>query len=539
MNHRWLAVLLVLMGIADAGAHAVLLTTEPADGATLQQAPTEVVLEFSEPVAPVFVRLIAAQGQAPADADTLTTAGPELRLALPPDLPRGAYLVSFRVISADSHPVGGSFGFAVGAGQGAAAPAADAAAGEDTAWTAARVLLALVRDLGLMLAAGGVLFWALVLRGTPPPAGFRALALGSGIVAMAAALAGIGAQGGLLRLGGAAALLDPATWRLGASTSVGPAAGAMIAALALALAGTGSDRPLGRWVGGLAAVAATASLSLSGHSAGLGGAAPLLLAVHGSAVAFWLGALWPLHRVLQTRSPAEALTIVRRFSAIAVPAVGLLVAAGLTLAVQQIPSLSDLAGSAYGGILLLKLALVALLLALAVVNRQRLTPALAATPGPAAQTLTRNIRREMALAGLILAVTAVLAHTPPPRPAAGHQDHAAAHGPAVAVQRVVAERRAQRLILELRPGRVGENTLTVRLSDAAGRPLDPLELGLAFSLPAAGIEPLQRTPRRTSEGRYVLESLHLPLPGRWQVRAEALINDFEKTVFVTEMELSR
>ncbi len=537
MTGRWLVLLLGLLGIADAGAHAVLLATEPADGATLQQAPTAVVLEFSEPVAPVFVRLIAAQGQAAADADTLTTAGPELRLALPRDLPRGAYLVSYRVISADSHPVGGSFGFAVGAGH--EAPAAEPAAGEDTAWTAARVLLALVRDLGLMLAAGGVLFWALVLRGTPPPAGFRALTLGSGAVAVAAALAGIGAQGGLLSLGGAAALLDPATWRLGASTSVGPAAGVMTAALALALLGARSARSLGRWAGGLAAVAATASLGLSGHSAGLGETAPLLLAVHGTAAAFWLGALWPLHRVLQTRSPAEALTIVRRFSTIAVPAVGLLVAAGLTLAVQQIPSLSDLAGSAYGGILLLKLALVALLLALAVVNRQRLTPALAATPGPAAQTLARNIRREMALAGLILAATAVLAHTPPPRPAAGHQDHGTAHGPAVEVQRVVAERRGQRLILELTPGRVGENTLNIRLSDTAGRLLDPLELELAFSLPEAGIEPLQRPPRRTGEGRYVLESLHLPLPGRWQIRAEALINDFEKTVFVTEIEITR
>ena len=45
-----------------------------------------------------------------------------VRIKLPADLPPGSYVVTWRVISADSHPVGSSFTFTVGAAS--AAPTA-------------------------------------------------------------------------------------------------------------------------------------------------------------------------------------------------------------------------------------------------------------------------------------------------------------------------------------------------------------------------------------------------------------------------------
>ena len=73
--------------------------------------------------------------------------------------------------------------------------------------------------------------------------------------------------------------------------------------------------------------------------------------------------------------------MLRQFSAIAMPLVGLLVLTGLVLAIIQLGSLRALIETQYGIILSIKLALVALLLALAALNRFLLTPAVVADDG--------------------------------------------------------------------------------------------------------------------------------------------------------------
>jgi copper transport protein len=54
-------------------------------------------------------------------------------------------------------------------------------------------------------------------------------------------------------------------------------------------------------------------------------------------------------------------------------------------------------------------------------------------------------------------------------------------------------------------------------------------------MPAAGIEPLVRVPERKGEGRYALARVDLPTFGRWSIRVDALISDFEKVIFTTEV----
>ena len=119
------------LGAGEAWAHAALVETTPADGARLEAPPAEVVLRFNEPVTTMAMRLLDASG-APAALRTAPTAqGNEVRITVPSDLRAGQYLLSFRVTSLDSHPVGGSVAFSIGTETSAPGPRV-AAPGEST-----------------------------------------------------------------------------------------------------------------------------------------------------------------------------------------------------------------------------------------------------------------------------------------------------------------------------------------------------------------------------------------------------------------------
>jgi len=107
-----IALLLALAQSSPALAHASLIRAEPGDGAMLAQAPATLRLTFNEPVSPLVMRLVAPIGdvispQIAAENATVTLT--------PPQLSRGSYVLSWRVISADGHPVGGSLLFSIGA----------------------------------------------------------------------------------------------------------------------------------------------------------------------------------------------------------------------------------------------------------------------------------------------------------------------------------------------------------------------------------------------------------------------------------------
>ena len=142
--------LALLIGIAGAGparAHSVLLHSLPEDGAALEAAPGAIELHFSEPVRPIAVRVLDAAGAPVAGGDGgegVVAQDGLLKLALPDDLPRGSYLVSYRVTSLDSHPIGGSLAFSVGAPpEGAAVAPMAAVAADGERWGPVALL---VRD---------------------------------------------------------------------------------------------------------------------------------------------------------------------------------------------------------------------------------------------------------------------------------------------------------------------------------------------------------------------------------------------------------
>ena len=115
----------------QAAAHDVLLSSDPADGSTLQAAPTAVTLTFDQPVQD-FEPVVTVtgpdgrsyQGGSPTVDSTVVTN------AVGPLTAAGEYVIAYRVVSADGHPVVGEVKFQF---TGAPAPAASSAAGSPTA----------------------------------------------------------------------------------------------------------------------------------------------------------------------------------------------------------------------------------------------------------------------------------------------------------------------------------------------------------------------------------------------------------------------
>lgn len=112
------ALLTVLVGAPAAWAHAQLLDTSPASGATVQVQPKQVIFEFNQDVGGTLgaVRVYDAQGNEVDDLDVSHPDGNEhwMGVGLKPHLPAGTYTGTYRVISADTHIVYGGLVFNIG-----------------------------------------------------------------------------------------------------------------------------------------------------------------------------------------------------------------------------------------------------------------------------------------------------------------------------------------------------------------------------------------------------------------------------------------
>ncbi|MBI0535894.1 hypothetical protein D9599_09955 [Roseomonas sp. KE2513] len=490
-------------------AHAALVDSSPADGEVLPAGPASLFLHFDEPVTPLSLHLLGPAGEVP----LRPVPGPTstLRAALPAGLAEGTYIASYRVVSADGHPVGGAIAFGLGT---APAPTPVETA-QDAGWTDAAAVLRGLFLAAFALAGGGALFRALVEE--VAPARRRAMAI-IAVAGAAAALAALPVQGGAMAaLPFPASLADPSVFTLGAASSLLPRALATGAGMALLAASLPFAGYLARGLGLLGATLAAAGLALSGHAAAGGAGMQVMLAAHALAAAYWLGALWPLLAILSERG-ADALPAVRRFAALAIPAVALLLLGGAVQALGNLPGWGALFGTAYGALLLAKLAGTAALLGLATLNHFRLTPAL---PGRGGRPLARSIRVEAAIGLAILAATAFLGVTPP---------RATPHHPAASPAGIQAAAQAAGLALrlEVTPARPGPNRLTLHIQHPDGCPADPTEVWLELSQPAAGVDGLRRRMRPEAPGRFVLEGPELAVTGHWTARAELLLGDFDQ-----------
>jgi copper transport protein len=500
-------------------AHASLVSTEPGDGSVLAQAPKTVQLRFNEDVTPAVISLIDAAGRARNDA-IARVVDHTVTVTLPEHLTQGTQVVSYRVISEDGHPVAGSMVFSIGAATGTVPLETDAGSVADLIWLARIGVY-----LGLFAGVGGVFFSTWIGRARPA-SNMLAVALAVGLISAAASL---GLQGlDLLNL----TLVDmvtPAPWKAASATSLGPS---LLIAIAAMAAGVVAQRRVllgvGRALAALALAGVGFSLAATGHAAtappqGLTRPAVFL---HGVGVAFWVGALMPLVAMAWRPTPA-LLPVLNRFSRVAVPLVAVLVLTGLTLAIIQLERFRALIETRYGIILSIKIALVVMLLGLAAFNRLRLTPVLASAPR-STRPLVRSILAECAVVLAILGLVAGWRFTPPPRALA------AAGDPRLAVH--IRSDKAMSQVL-IAPGRVGTDNFVLQLMSGDGSPLRAKEVALILGLPERGIEPLERQATLGSDGYWHLLDVPLPYPGRWHMRVEALVTDFEKVTLEDEFDV--
>jgi copper transport protein len=531
-----LLIALLLVPSGEAGAHAVLLETSPADDAVLARAPDAVRLRFSEPVRPITVRVLDVGRNVELELAALEATNGEVRVAFGQPLADGTYVVSWRVSSLDLHPVSGAFVFDVGAGAGRRPQAAPPSA-HDAAW---QVAAAAARALwyGVLLIAAGLALFPVLIRAPQElrPALRRPLSLLAPVGVVTGMLA-LGISGGALQGEGASTLLTPGPWLLAAGTPL--AASVVVAGLGLMLLAIAARRdrrdPL---LAG--AILIALSFACSGHAMT---AEPRWLAMpafalHALLAAFWLGAFWALLVAVGRCPPGQAGALLSAFSRVALPAVALLVLAGTVLALVELKSPSDLVATGYGQRLALKLALVACLLGLAALNRWMLTPALLAGRADAARWLRRTLRLDLLLAAAVVGMTASLGAVPPPRSFASGEAHPAAHHHGARAYTTRVEIPQARLVLVASPARTGPNRIDLRFMDPAGQPLGALAAELRLSLPDQGVEALRVEAGRQGIGHFVAPAASLPLAGVWHVQADLLVDDFTELTFRTRIEVS-
>jgi copper transport protein len=520
------AFLLSLSLAAPALAHAALVASDPPDGTVLVKAPAELSLTFDEPVSPLVLKLVGPNGS-DASLGKPKLDGRRVILGVPADLGTGSYVLSWRVISEDGHPVGGAVVFSVG--MPSAGAAAEAAQAVDWPLRAAIWLCRLLVYGGLFAGAGGAFFLAWVADSAQPARAFIAGVSIAGLVATGLSLGLLGVNALDLGMG---SLAEAKAWTTALSTSYALTAFFASLAMLLALLSLYPRTPgEARAASALAMTGVGLALAASGHAST---ADPQWLMrpavfVHATAIAFWTGALAPLAALFASGDAAAAPSALRRFSALIPYVLAALLAAGIALAIVQVGHFAALIRTAYGRVLLAKLALVAILLLVAAINRWRLTKPALAGDARATRRFVRSAAAEIALVTAILGCVALWRFTPPPR--------ALASVPPAPPISVHLHGEKAMATLAVSPGHAGPVAVSAFVTGGDFEPLDAKAVTLSFSMPSAGIEPIRREARKTAEGQWRVDGLSLPLAGRWDVAVDVLISDFESVTLKSEIML--
>ncbi|MCH8552431.1 MAG: copper resistance protein CopC/CopD [Natronospirillum sp.] len=543
-RHLLLALCLFGMPLVAQG-HAVLLSHQPASNAMLRDTPDELTLRFNEPVSPVFVRLFDPTGEQPLGDLAPMARDDTVVVELPVELPEGGYLVSWRVISADSHPVGGSYRFQVGTSSIDWGAAEQWAADRESAllrWlhvgNRSLLLISLLLLVGSLLARA--LLWP-TLTSAERQAGLsdrRLLWLGG--LLMVTTLAQVVIQG--LRMYGSGLTWHsvPEAVGLGLVSSLGQSSlvllvSVVLLVVVLSLGSLRYKRP-GNILATLIGLVALGSLLMTGHIATAPEARWLvpLLAIHLLVAAFWLGAMGPLYRAAVRVDTARWRLLVKRFSALAIVTVPILLLAGLGMALYQVDEAAALLSTGYGRSLLLKIALVMFVLLLALDNRFRLTRQLAAESQGIRQRWQRNLRAESALLLGVVAVTAALSTFMPARSGAHHHDHdhyLPYESMGDIVQRMV-DGQMLTLDFQMAHDSVGENQIILAFYDD-DQIVRPQEVEVRFNLPELDIEGEWQTLEPVGQ-LYLQTVSDIMIPGEWIIEVNALVSDFDRDTFRLE-----
>ena len=419
-----LLALAVFVPLSPASAHARLLGSNPSDGSVLKNSPDVVTLRFDEPVrwTTRSIRVFDARGVVvPTD---VSSRGSVVSASLPAAMAKGSYVVAWRVVSDDSHPVSGSITFSVGKPSPTVVePKGEhkGQAGDESSLTRPLSITAALNYLSLFTAGGLILFvlWPLggvrlrveatdrLVVGRWAGACLAVLTAVNALPLQGADEQGLGVHGA-----GAASAVDLPLLR------------GEVVVLVLQVVGLAAGLLLlrrHRWLSTAGAVLAVTSPAWVGHSRSAG---PSLLVVpadvlHLLAGAVWFGGLLGLGLTLGAlrERPPEAAAVLSRFSTIAASVLVVLTATGAIAAWRIVGSWSGLVHTGYGQLLLVKVTVAAVAAAIAGFNRWRLLPrvveglghggGVGGEPGERGSAVLRVRTAVWAEAGLLLVVLAV------------------------------------------------------------------------------------------------------------------------------------
>jgi copper transport protein len=548
------AVLGLLLGLgvvwlqpaASASAHAYVVSSSPTDGEELKAMPTAVRVTFDEGVtlpgtSDEATVLNAAGRRIDAGRPTLDAGRTTLTIPIRSGQPTGTYIASWSVISADTHPVGGSVQFGYGV------PVSTSAAPSDRSPNAAlSLLVGVVKGVLYLGLIGGLgLLPAAVVLGAGASERRRALRLtrtGLAVAAGASLLQLVlqylwNASGAVSRtdadLAGAVGTFARSSFVVAVSARLALLALAVVAAGPFARDPSRVRAPVVFVALGLGAVA---TVVVNGH----GGAgewwqfASTLL--HASAAIAWIGGLVVLGwLLLRGRLTAERLQRMPYWSIYAAGGVGVLALSGIVQSLIEVRYPSALFTTEYGVILLIKLGLVAVALGLGLLGhlwtraelRYARDPAEEGRPAPGRTARLRSrVRWEAGIGAAVVIVSGVLSSISPAE---------AAYSPTATVRSEIGP---YRVTMEVSPTRRGPQTFRVEVVEPSFDSPFPQSVQVQLSQPDGSVQNLKLQfpyrlagvihPGRPTPVTFTSAAVNVPQTGRWTATVTVVVSRLEQ-----------
>jgi copper transport protein len=489
-----------------ASAHAILESSSPEASALLTSSPKEIRLDFDEQVEDSLgdVRIYDSEQREVANSNTvLSSSDASVVTAEVPTLKNGVYVVVWRVVSADGHPVIGAFPFEIGTkstGTSAALLEEVLNRTETTSQLGNPMsILRLLGFLGLILLIGCVsLLWRSPLLGNARVR--KTLRYSSVFIA-------VSSLGLLLMQGPYAAgkswgslfdsvlIGDVMQTRLGLALFI-----CFICALAWGfIAVTASASVTRLWRIGVVAtsVITIATYATSGHQSA--GTLPAVFVpldmIHLAGISTWVGALLVLAVIYRDN---EVDNEAKRFSRMATWSMPLVVVTGVVQGLHLMGGISTITQTSFGKLLLAKTVLVACVVLLGSKARGRLEAS-------GFSSISKIIRWESTVVVLVLAVTSLMVAQPPNSTAPSSTSFSATK-----VQNgIVAE-------LTVVPATVGSAEVHVILTPPGGSLTPAKSVTVQFDLPARSIPPIPVKMTEIGPNHWI-GIVQFPFSGAWNM----------------------
>ncbi len=532
---RFIAMLALAVGVGVvttpgiASAHAILESSDPSSSQVLPTSPTQITLTFNEDIESKLgsIRLFdSKQKELNIDKTQRSAANKHVAFASIPPLKNGVYIVVWRVVSADGHPISGAFPFEIGT-----------ASSGNTSTLLANVLNGLESnsDLGNPLAFARLISFlgAIVLIG------MVSVTWGSTLVRSKRAMRVLRISAVMLACGSLAVLLlqgpyagghswgqvlnltlvnDVLRTRLGVAALVRTAIA--IEWLLVTYVVSREDTTVWKNVAVFTSFITIATFAISGHPSAAGNALLFVTIdiVHLAAIAIWVGGVISLGLLSGIDDLNDE---ARRFSRVATFAMPVAIGTGVVQSLHLLPSVSAATDTEYGRLLIAKTLLVLLTVAIGTAARKKLQSGDAAS-------IRSHVRREAVIVVVVVALTSLMVGTSPT-----NSNTAAPKNFAVTMvqQDVVAD-------FSVSSTKVGASEVHAIFTPPGGNLHPVVAVKLVIALPSRNIPniPLNLVEIGPNHWSGVIE---LPFAGEWTLQARVSPTKTETLLYSTKFSVSK